>query len=714
MLVCDIINATFLPPDPISVADYAAQHRFLSNEGGGFVGRWDHTVAPYLLEPHQTLRGSQHLTTCIVGPGQCGKTEIAQNWLLHSVATDPADFLWYMQTDPGLEAFVKGRINPMIDAHPMMHEALGSRATDDSLHFKMFRGMRAEFLAAVMSNLINKSAPRIVADEWDAYPDNLGDPKPLFDVRRQTFQRDSMLLAMSHCDKATGMDPNKDWGKGILSLYADSDRRTWWWECPHCRAYSSPNPTASRVMALEFPRDATLDEIQDSARLICPVNTCEIEDHHRRAMNLTGRWIGLGQEMDEEGTVTGELIHRDTAGFWIVGVMSPFILGGIGGLARALVKAERDAEMSGDYSGVKQVTVKQIGAPYVPARDIGSIDAETLAGRAEAHLALGAVPPGVRFLTAGVDVQANRFEWLIRGWGIGGESWVIDVRRVSADPAVSALDWDALFVALAECSYPLVDENGVLDGRRMKLRAIAFDTGGAPGVTRQAYDAWRRGRLAKRVRLLGSFDGRHGWNLIPCKGRGNIDAPQLQTVYPDTQRKDRRAGAGGQVPLGQFSANKFKDDLAGQLQIAAPAPWYVHFPEGLTGNFGAPPEHRRPVAPHVWFEQLTAETRQPNGTWEKTSPRNEALDLMVLTHVAAHLHGLAKMNWERPPAWAGEWSRNPLVIAAGAKPVAPEPARPAAAGLPAPNAPPATPPAPRKTAGGVNTSALRRLVAGLR
>jgi phage terminase large subunit GpA-like protein len=647
---------SFLPPARVSVAAYAATHRYLTNEGGGFTGRWSHEQAPYLVAPMECLRSTLHLTTAIVGPGQCGKTEVAMNWFLHSVGADPAPMLWYMQTDPGLEAFVKARINPMIDAHPVMRANQGTRPVDDSLHFKAFRGMTAEFLSAIEQNMINKSAGRIVADEWDAYAlARTGNVKALLDVRRQTFGRESMILGMSHPDLATGLDPARDWTRGIMSLYADSDRRTWWWRCPHCGAHSSPNPNADRVMVLDYPEAAPLDEIQDAARLLCPVNGCEIEDHHRRAMNLTGQWIGAGQVMDEEGRITGEMQARDIAGFWIVGVMSPFILGGIGALARSIAKARREFEISGDFTNLKTVMVKQAGVPFVGPRRVGSLDATTIADRAEPMLPIGHVPVGVRFLTAGVDVQSNRFEFLVRGWGVAGESWIIDHQRVAADPATSPADWDALFARLLDAAYPLLDADGVLDGRAMKLRCFAYDTGGAPGVTRLAYDAWRRWRQQGRVRMAGRFDGRDGWNVLPTKGMGSLNAPKLQTVYPDTQRKDRRAGGNGTVPQGQFSANSFKDDLAGQMEVASPAPWYVHFPAEL--------RDREP--PHRFFEQMVAEKRQPNGVWEKAKARNEALDLMVLSHVAAHLHGLARLRWDKPPAWAADPfgpARNPAVV----------------------------------------------------
>ena len=68
-----------VPPERQTVAEYAVLHRKLSNQGGGYVGRWHHDKAPYLAAPMDTLSRLDYLTTVVVGPGQSGKTEIAQN-----------------------------------------------------------------------------------------------------------------------------------------------------------------------------------------------------------------------------------------------------------------------------------------------------------------------------------------------------------------------------------------------------------------------------------------------------------------------------------------------------------------------------------------------------------------------------------------------------------------------------------------------------------
>jgi phage terminase large subunit GpA-like protein len=183
--------------------------------------------------------------------------------------------------------------------------------------------------------------------------------------------------------------------------------------------------------------------------------------------------------------------------------------------------------------------------------------------------------------------------------------------------------------------------------------------------------------------MRGQVDGRHAWTVLPLKGIGTLGAQPLLVTYPDTARRDRRVAAAGQVPIGQFNANWFKDALNGQLKRAESGAGAVHFPAAL----------RSPEPPHAWFEQLVAETRRHDGRWENQSnARNEAMDLMVMTDVVRRLHQPAKMDWARPPLWAADWATNALVVSIGAsagaaavsgQPVSPQ-APAASAGLPAP------------------------------
>lgn len=658
-VVLEAVRA-FMPPKDQTVAEHALEHRVLHNPGGGYSGPFDFDLVPYMREIMEKLTDHEVQTIGVAGPGQSAKTTAAENMFLYSVDSDPADILWYMQTDESVEAYVKGTINPMVDLHPELKNRIGLRPIDDSLHFKRFRGMKVEFLSATKRSLISKKAPRIVADEIDAYDQSFGDVKVQLDVRRQTFGRRSKLLMLSHPDRARGINPDTDWTSGIMAIYADSTRCLWYWPCPHCGAWSSPAPVGVRVMTIDYPTDASLAEIERAARLLCPVNGCLIEDRARRAMNIKGRWIGVGEEISEDGTVSGERILHSVAGYWIVGAMSLLMKGGIGALARDRVKAEREREVSGEDASLREVMVKRWGVPYAPPRGISSVDAAVLVQRCEPTLPLGKVVDGVRFITCSVDVQIAHFEYLVRGWGINGESWVIEHGKILAEPSTSSSDWDALLTAQFMRRFPLADGSG----RVMQIRGCGYDSGGAPGVSQQAYSAWQRwrkkrlpqpdGSIASPVRYLGKISGKDVYSIVPLKGASGVNAPKLSVTYPDTSRKASVMAGRGMVPVAMFNPNQFKDDLGGQLMRAEPGNWYVHFPAGL--------KSREP--PHTFFEQITAEAPDARGQWKKIqeTARNEALDLMTMSHVVAHLHGLGRINWDRPPAWAAPWDDNPMVI----------------------------------------------------
>lgn len=642
----------FLPPSRISVAEHAEKHRWVKSPLGAHLEHYDHRTAPYLRGPMEALTAEGVETVAIVGPAACGKTAgPAESWLLQTMHADPADLLWYMPTEDLVGAYVKGRIEPMLDAHEKLLGEL--RHGRDSLSMKRFRGGRVEFLPFTHSALINKHVQRIIADEFDAYDQSLGAPIDLLNPRRQAAGADSKLLAISHPDLGLSVSTPRERQRGIMKLYAESDRRTWWWPCPHCGAFSSPNPGAARRMVLNWPEDAPIEEIAAATRLVCPSCGGLIEDGQRQAMNQDGRWVCAGEEIDEDGRITGRPIASPIAGFWIVGPMSPFIMGGIGALARARVQAERAVAAGGDQDGLRTVLVKQWGEPYAPPAHLGSMDAAALAERADERLQLGRVPEGVRFLTAWADAQGNRWEWLVRGWGEGGESWIVHHETVAGDPASSAAEWDDLLARMADASFPLADGSG----RRMRIRAVGFDSYGQPGVTEQAYAAWLRRRRAGKVRRLGVIEGRDAWDLIATKGATTRSAPRISVLYPNSQRRDRRAAARGQVPLLLFNPNSAKDALAAQLALSPPAAGAVHFPAALRAKAGPP---------HPFFEGLAAEQRDAaSGRWTPVpgaTARNEPMDLMVGCEVVARLHGLHRINWERPPAWAAPWETNAMIV----------------------------------------------------
>jgi len=213
------------------------------------------------------------------------------------------------------------------------------------------------------------------------------------------------------------------------------------------------------------------------------------------------------------------------------------------------------------------------------------------------------LPEGVALLTAGVDVQGDRIEVQVVGWGTDEESWVIDYRVIWGDPSGPRI-WNDLDSFL-QTTYP--HSRALPD---MSIRATCIDTGGHH--TKAAYEFCRT-RLARRI-----------WGI---KGRGGTGIP----VWPHRPSRTK-----GRVPLFMIGVDAVKDSLFARLHLHEVGPGFVHFSQERDAEY---------------FRQLTAErvvTRYERGrpirSWQpkREGERNEALDTFV--YAMAGLHGLISMG----------------------------------------------------------------------
>jgi phage terminase large subunit GpA-like protein len=229
---------------------------------------------------------------------------------------------------------------------------------------------------------------------------------------------------------------------------------------------------------------------------------------------------------------------------------------------------------------------------------------------------MGTVPVGCLVLTAGVDVQDNRFEVVVWGFGAGEEMWAIDHRVFSATPG-DERDWARLDTYLQTRFVQLHH------GGRLAIEAVAIDTGGH--FTHQVYNFVRMREGRRVVGIRGSNrDGR------PIKGAGNKQ---------DVNFRGQIIKSG--VKVWEVGTDTAKDLIYGRTRVVQPGPGYMHFSHQLEAEF---------------FNQLTAEGRIPQKSaggevhrWVKLRPRNEVLDCTVYAVFASHLldlHRYTERMWE--------------------------------------------------------------------
>ena len=160
----------------------------------------------------------------------------------------------------------------------------------------------------------------------------------------------------------------------------------------------------------------------------------------------------------------------------------------------------------------------QMGLPHRP-RSGKEVRLERLASRGEVWSA--EVPDGVGVLTVGADVQDDRVELEVVGWGWDEESWSIDDHVIEGDPD-SSLVWDEVDKHLRRIWYRA-------DGRGFEIMAACIDSGGHH--TQKVYE-FAKARLGRRV-----------WAVKGESARGGQRSPVWPTKKPTRRTKSspRRA-----------------------------------------------------------------------------------------------------------------------------------------------------------------------------
>lgn len=612
-LLADGLRSLLLPPEDISTVECAGRYRYLPNPEGTGKRLYDPSMTPYMNGPQDELDNPARPFVIVVGPGRSGKSIGGENHLFKRLRHGPlTDTIMYLPGKTDVDSYADKEFADFFTLHPEIQQRLGARSTDNKRNFKRVDGRAIQLFPANPSTVRQKQAPLIMATEIDGYRPALRSAmKDLIAVRGRAYGSQFKGYLESH--------PDAGWGGGIANAWLDSTQGLWYWPCPHCDGWSSPHPRARKGMFMRLDyeqRDdleeiAMLDHIEKTASLICPHCGASLTDADKTQMLSLGRWVFKGEVIAPDGTVTGEVVASDSAGFWIHGTMSPFVK--LGTLAREYVAALVFYKRTRKPQKLREVTVKSIGIVYEGAQGT-AIQSDTLQERAKEAkgFLLGTVPPEVLFITAAVDVGHRKFDVGIWGWDLEGRSWLIDRYTITSRrwddgtvrdirPAERIEDWYVLR-DLIDRAVPVVGKKGV----SLPVAAVAIDTGDG-NVTEKAREFARRMALEKKAW------GKAQWQKVRLiKGAKSKTAPEIP-VKPRSISKDE-SGAPvlpliDEWDLGVF---KLKEQAVERLGVDDDGPGQCYFANGL---------------PNSTFEEFVGE-RLVDGEWVRTGP-NESLDLFA-------------------------------------------------------------------------------------
>ncbi len=625
------------PPRRVSVSDCAKEVVYI-NTPGGYSGLWDPSLTPYMIKPMNMLKSRVHEAVVFVAPARCGKTQaLLDGWLAHCITADPGDIGFYFSTQGLAYDYRKRRIERLHNNSPRIREKISNYSHDTTIEMVVYRnGMILNLGWPTSSQFAQRDLRYVAMSDYDSFPTDIageGEPFTLAKKRIQVAMSAGMALVESSPKKEIVTNDYSiienphiapPVNGGILTLYNRGDRQRWYWTCERCN-----EPFEAPAMPA-YKDSEYIEEAAASAHVYCTNCGFIYYPKDKKRLNANGRWY-------IEGEIKGRQRYSSIASFWLLGCAAA--MQKWESIVANYLMAKKEMESSGDEKAIKATLNTDQGMPYLPLALQENTGKRILESRIELSDRY-IVPNGVRCLLAAVDVQHNRFEVMILGFGVKAERWIIDrftiketTDGIPIQPPIYLEHWHELTQRVVNATYRLAD------GRELRVYRTAVDMGGyheshkkgglsRADTTQRAYDWWRQLKLKNL---------HHRVHLI--KGASSYNAPVQKERYPESNvnAKTAKRASRGDVPVVFINTNKIKDTIAVDLQRDIPGAGFIHIPDWLSAKYR---------------NELTAEQRTAKGWVQLGVRRNETLDLMVYTYaIWLYLKG-DQINWERLPAWA--------------------------------------------------------------
>lgn len=553
-------------PQYLSISEWAERHRMLGVESQN-PGRWRNEKCPYLVEIMDAcmLEEGVGKVVTVLKSAQSGGTETANNVVGYYASARPENQMFVTATEDMAREDSNGRIQPMLDALNLevKGNALKKSYPGGVLYF---RGSNSP------AGLKSKSLKVVVADEEGNYETDLKGQGSVFGLLLARFNaaREWLILRAS--------TPTLHGTCPITKGYEDSDRRQWWvtFPCGHEQVLSGDG----LVSVYDEHRNVT------DAYMSCAECGYRLEEKDKGPVIRGGEWRA------------GNPGHQNR-GYHVTAFMS--LLGG-----RIWLTAARARELGKtDTAAEKTYRNTFEGLAYRPLTS--APDWQELRARRRWH-EMEQVADGVGVLTAGVDVQGDRLEMVVMGWGERMQSWVVDWKRFEGrtdEPEV----WERM-------ERRLLTPYRRADGRAFTPLVVCVDSG---HKTHSVFEWTRKARA-------------NGLQWLPIKGQAH--QKDIIGTAASLDIVNSKSSATGQE-LHYIGVNVTKEQLAGWLANKEGQRGFVHFPQ----QFHDEERFFRGVASE---EQVYMVDRMGMGTWRwrRVYKNNEPWDCMVYARAGAALEGV--------------------------------------------------------------------------
>lgn len=585
----EFINRNWLRDLSLTVSQWADEHRVLDPLFTNEHGPWSTKRVPYAREPMDAAADPWVRQVTIMGPTQIGKSEIANNILGFYLQHRPSPAMFVLPNVNASKLAARKRVRPMILASPALSAEMTENRHDFATRDITLRRSSIYMRSAESPTELAAVAVRLVlGDETEKWPKWSGsEANPLSLVRERTRTFYDHVIVLTSTPKVRGGIIDREFERG--------DQRRYHVQCPHCQKWIV---FEWAHVTWDNENVSTPEAMQEAQQAWYQCQHCggKVDDLQKSAMISRGEWVPRGRDAADwisTGRASDRSEHRS---YHLWAAYSPWLT-----WWRIVAEFLRSKNEPSDMMNFVNSWLAEVWEDRVQNTSDAAVRACIDARPARE------CPDEVLVVTGAVDVQKDRLEWCVQGWGLDEESWVLDAGRIPL--MANGGDWEQLGNVLFRSTW----------GKHM-LRSCFIDSrgGGKHGAARgdEVLDFVRR------------------WHPVAVMIAG-VERDSPEQFAPKKVDRHPRTGAVLQQSLTLWTVNVgwFKDLVAARIAKATAEPdskaGRIHLPSDL---------------PEGWLDQITSEhkVRERKGNREVDrwvlKPghlRNEAWDLLIYNAACA-------------------------------------------------------------------------------
>lgn len=510
----EVRQLTLRPPPQLTLSQWCEEYLYLSPESSALPGRFRFDRAEFQREVFDELSAPDNNKVVIMAASQILKTQALLALVGYIIHLDPGPILSVQPTLKMANTFSKDRIDTMIRDTKALKGKVADKRVRDGGNTTMHKTFPGGALTIATANSPADLAARpiryLLFDETDRYgTTDEGNPIDIAEKRVSTFWNSKIVHVSSPGDEETS---------SINKEFLLSDQRYYIVPCPDC----------GHEQQLIWSQVKWEKDHPETTHYECSACKSQWNDQQKNDAVAKGHWEATNP-------------HGRFPGFNLSALYSSFRT--LRSLVEEFIDAKDDPESLKVFINTRLASVWK--------SDIKTMDDLEFLSRLE-HYTPEKLPEQILLITAGVDVQVDRLEMEVVGWGKGDESWSIEYVTIQGNPT-SPAPW-------LQLEQYLTKKYTRTDGLELNINAFCIDVGGT--ATNDVF----------------AFANKHmKRNVYPIKGIGGPGKP----LFP---RKFKRWAKTGWRFYG-LGVDTGKERIYNFLRIDTPGPGYCHFPDGYTEEY---------------------------------------------------------------------------------------------------------------------------------